>query len=174
MTLTPADLAQILRNPDISISGDSGQNAPMIAQGPYSASLRAEGHDSTNKGVGALLGRPWRSEWEFQAAVIAEARIRAITQTEYAMLVAIPNGQYRKGQRPEAGITAGLPDLVLLLPRGGYGALFIELKVTPNKCNRAQLDMHQRLSREGYCSVIVWDSVDEVMSRIEEYLEGNK
>lgn len=112
----------------------------------------------------------WATEWDFQAAVIAEARQRAILQPEYSLLVAIPNGQYRKGQRPEAGLTPGLPDLMLMVRRGESGALFIELKVGAGKPSAAQMEMHYRLRREGYRVVMIWDSVDEVMQAIETYL----
>lgn len=177
MTLTPADLARILAQPGYSLVEESCNPLATSTQRQALATSRVQ-NDLDHGGEAKAQSRAllsglgaWRNEWEFQAAVIAEAKIRAITQTEYAMLVAIPNGQYRKGQRPEAGITAGCPDLVLLCPRGNHGALFLELKVTPNKCSHAQLAMHHRLRMEGYRVVVVWDSVDEVMSVTEEYLK---
>lgn len=115
---------------------------------------------------------PWPSERHFQAAVFAEAQQRAILQPEYSLLVAIPNGQYRAGQRAEPGLTPGLPDLALFISRGGHGALFLELKVGAGKPSRAQLDMIHRLRMEGYRCEIVWDSLDEVFGTIEEYLRG--
>lgn len=114
----------------------------------------------------------WPSERHFQEAVIAEAQQRAILQPEYSLLVAIPNGQYRAGQRAEPGLTPGLPDLALFVARGGHGALFLELKVGRNKPSRAQLDMIHRLRSEGYRCEIVWDSAEEVFGTIEEYLRG--
>jgi VRR-NUC domain. len=110
------------------------------------------------------------SEWDFQTAVIAEARQRAILEPEYSLLVAIPNGQYRKGQRLEAGLCAGMPDLMLCAQRGGYGALFIELKIRDGKPSRVQLKMHHRLRMALYSVAVVWDSVEEVMKVIEGYL----
>lgn len=115
----------------------------------------------------------WPSERHFQEAVIAEARQRAILQPEYGLLVAIPNGQYRAGQRVEPGLTPGLPDLALFVARGGHGALFLELKVGSGKPSRAQLDMIHRLRMEGYRCEIVWDSLDEAFGIIESYLEGD-
>lgn len=113
---------------------------------------------------------PWASEHAFQSAVIDEARQRAILEPEYSLLVAIPNGQYRKGQRPEAGLCAGMPDLMFCVQRGGHGALFIELKVKDNKPSAAQREIHHRLRMAGYQVAVVWDSVDEVIEVIEEYL----
>jgi hypothetical protein len=143
MRLTDADLARILQQPDYCLTG-----SPPVSRKPTA----------------------WRSEWDFQAAVIAEAQRRAILQPEYSLLVAIPNGQYRKGQRPEAGIVAGMPDLMLCVVRVGHGALFIELKVKDGKPSQVQREMHHRLRRAGYAVAVVWDSVDEVMQVIEEYL----
>lgn len=171
---TTDDLVEILKRPDMQEVNRHLLLATPTQAGAH-AVLRADnvclGASNQNRALLSGLGA-WRNEWEFQAAVIAEAKIRAITQTEYAMLVAIPNGQYRKGQRPEAGITAGLPDLVLLVPRGDHGCMFIELKLTPNRCSAAQLDMHHRLRMEGYLVAVVWDSVSAVMDEIERYLRG--
>lgn len=102
--------------------------------------------------------------------MIAEAQQRAILQPEYGLLVAIPNGQYRSGQRMEPGLKAGMPDLMLCCQRGTHGALFIELKSGSGKPSREQMDMHQRLRMEGYRVVLIWDSVDDVMAECERYL----
>jgi len=63
-----------------------------------------------------------------------------------------------------------MPDLALLVQRGGHGGLFIELKVRNGKLSKAQRDMHHRLRMAGYQVAVVWDSVEEVMRVIEEYL----
>ena len=112
----------------------------------------------------------WPSEHAFQSAVIAEAQRRATLQPEYSLLVAIPNGQYRKGQRPEPGLCAGMPDLMLCVQSGGHGALFLELKIRDGKLSKIQREIHHRLRMAGYQVAVVWDSVDEVMKIIEEYL----
>ena len=54
------------------------------------------------------------------------------------LLFSIPNGQWiaGEGRRKQAliakykaeGLTPGVPDLLLCVMRGGYGALFIEMK----------------------------------------------
>lgn len=171
--MTAADLARILAQPGYSLADPSALlpspstlcRRPGVADASNVESCQNDGKAASSPSYGV-----WRSEWDFQSAVIAEAKLRAIAQPEYAMLVAIPNGQYRKGQRAEAGLTAGMPDLMLCVPRGGAGALFIELKCGSNKPSKAQLDMHSRLRRAGYRVVVVWDSVGEVMRVIEEYL----
>lgn len=112
------------------------------------------------------------SEHDLQAAIIAECDRRTIVNPAWGMVAAIPNGQYRKGQRAEPGLRAGLPDLIVLLPRRGYGAAFVELKRTPNKPNELQWEWIGRLQENGYYAAVIWDSVDEAIRLLEWYIEG--
>lgn len=168
-TFTAAELTRILSQPGYAISDGSALPAPLRKSGVDGAIVTGTGiHAETpKKRPSAVL---WGSEREFQAAVIAEAQQRAILQPEYGLLVAIPNGQYRSGQRMEPGLKAGMPDLMLCCQRGTHGALFIELKSGSGKPSREQMDMHQRLRMEGYRVALVWDSVDDVMFEIARYL----
>jgi hypothetical protein len=173
MLISERDLTRILSQPGYSADGPlaapATQARPGIAQAPIMPSDSLMGAES-------LTGRPerptslWRNEHEFQSAVFAEAAIRAILQPEYAMLMAIPNGQYRKGQRAEAGIMPGAPDILLAVQRGGHGALFIELKVRDGKPSEHQREVLHRLRMEGYRCMVIWDSVEDVMREIEGYL----
>lgn len=114
------------------------------------------------------------SERDMQASIVAECNLRANQNPLYGLLFAIPNGQYRKGQRAEPGMKAGVPDLFLPVARGGFHGLFIELKVSPNKRERIQSLWQIRLSEQGYECHTVWDDGDEVMRIITEYIEGAK
>jgi len=105
MAYTDADLAAILRNPDISADDDRAHAKPTQAQ-----SLMAQ--------VGI------RSEHDLQAAVIEECDRRAATDGRYGLIYAIPNGQYRNGQRMEPGLRAGVPDLFLAVACGGYHGIY--------------------------------------------------
>lgn len=111
---------------------------------------------------------PWRNEREFMAAVIAECDLRAILVPEYGLIYHIPNENSHK--RP--GVRAGIPDLALPIPSkcGTFHGWFCELKIGSGKCSQVQLTMHHRLRMEGYRVAVIWDSVDEVMREIEEYL----
>ena len=168
-TYTAQELSRILSQPGYAISDGSSLPAPLQKSGVGGA-IQA----NTVKHIAATEKRPsavlWASEREFQAAVIAECNMRAVLEPEFAMLVAIPNGQYRAGQRMEPGLRAGMPDLMLCCQRGPHGALFIELKVGDGKPSREQMEMHQRLRMEGYRVALVWDSVDDVMFEIARYL----
>ena len=156
MNLTPAELTRILNQPDYTLADGSLLDA---TRPPIDVAASKPGKASR-----------WFSERHFQEEVIAQARLRAILQPGYGLLVAIPNGQVRAGQVVEPGLTAGMPDLVLLIPRGGHGALFLELKVGRNKPSRVQLDMIRRLRAEGYRCEIIWDSLEAVFEIIGDYL----
>lgn len=150
--MTYQDLTKILQNPDIAIA--PGSLLPSIA----------------------APSRPqrWTSEHAFQAAVIAECDQRAILWFEYGLIYAIPNGQYRPGQRPEAGIRSGMPDLCLPVARGGFHALYIELKVNGNQPSKEQHDRIAWLRMEGNHCVVIHDSLNDVMATIEEYLRNER
>lgn len=147
--MNPRDLVDLLRrNPDLRVEGDGYASAEPRLASPA----------------------PKLSERELQAAVIAECDRRAATIAEYGLILAIPNGQVRPGQRVEPGLRAGVPDLLLACPSGQFHGLFIELKCGRNKPSRAQLEWIRRLSIQGYKCVVIWDSVDDVMAAIDEYL----
>lgn len=112
------------------------------------------------------------SEHDLQAAVIAKCDELSIMCVEYGLIFAIPNGQYRQGQRMEPGLKKGVPDLFLPVARHGYHGLYIELKCGANKPSREQLRWLDLLRGEGYRCMVIWDSVDAVMDAITDYLEG--
>ncbi len=145
--MTDRELAELLRaNPDLVVGGEP---AHATSQATHAPKL---------------------SERDLQAAVIAECDRRAATIAEYGLIFAIPNGQYRQGQRVEPGLRAGVPDLMLPVPSGQFHGLWIELKCGRNKPTRPQLEWIRRLSIQGYKCAVVWDSVEDVMAIIDEYL----
>lgn len=110
------------------------------------------------------------SEHELQRRVIDACWMMAAMQPEFSLIMAIPNGQYRKGQRPEPGIVPGAFDLFLPVPSGQYHGLWIELKISPNKPSRAQLEFMRRMQQQGYSCVVAYDTVQAVIDAITEYL----
>lgn len=147
--MTEKELAELLRtNPDVT----------LVTDGYYTTVEPKATH------------APKLSERELQAAVIAECDRRSVTIAEYGLILAIPNGQYRQGQRMEPGLRAGVPDLFLPVPSRQFYGLWLELKCGTNKPSRNQLEWIRRLRVQGYKVAVVWDSVEEVMAVIDEYL----
>lgn len=93
----------------------------------------------------ARRARPRHVESDLQKVCVSW--FRAQYPSHAPMLFAVPNGGARS--RTEAaimkaeGVTAGVSDLILLEPRGGYGALCIEMK-TRDK------DSRQRPSQKAW------------------------
>lgn len=95
-------------------------------------------------------------------------------------LFAIPNGgkrDKREGGRLKAqGVTAGISDMMLALPFGGYHGLFIELKApivkgkAKPKTSPAQDVIIKRFTSVGYLCVVCW-GYDEAIDIINKYIE---
>lgn len=114
------------------------------------------------------------SEHDEQAALFEWARIEANRGVEpLRWLFAIPNGGLR-ARRTAAklkaeGVKAGVPDLMLPYPAGGYHGLFIEMKFGSNKPTKKQKAWLAGLSKAGYQVAVCW-GWDEARLVIESYL----
>lgn len=110
------------------------------------------------------------TEREEQERVIAWADNHPVAH----VLHAIPNGQYRKGQRLEPGLRPGVPDLFLPIASDGYHGLYIELKRTVAwKVDDFQRLWIDKLRANGYQAVIC-RGADMAIAQIETYLGGDK
>lgn len=161
MNLSVRDLQDLLQgNPDLGIVDDGVRFLEK----------------SNNRIIERKIER--MSERDLQAAVIDECDRRAITRPAYGLIFAVPNGQYRQGQRIEPGLRPGIPDLFLPIARYSpsskefYNGLFLELKVRKNPLSAQQSEWIERLEGQGFCCRVVRDSVEAVMAVIEEYLGG--
>ncbi len=67
------------------------------------------------------------------------------------------------------GVTAGIPDVFILIPRDVYYGLLIELKKKDGVVKAHQHIIHERLRKNGY-KVEVCYSLDEAIVCIEQYL----
>lgn len=85
----------------------------------------------------------------------------------------VPNGGRRNPKEAARfkamGVRAGVPDLMLLLPRHGYSYLAIELKYGKNTQTQAQKDYERRINANGGVYVVV-RSIEEFVETIENYL----
>lgn len=92
---------------------------------------------------------------------------------ELRLLFAVPNGGHRHkavaGKLKAEGVKAGVPDIVLPVARGGFNALFIELKAGKNKATPKQAEWIERLGEAGNMALVChgWESAKRV---IEGYL----
>lgn len=117
-------------------------------------------------------------ERDLQAACFERFAELAVHRHEYGMIFAIPNGQYRQGQRMEPGLKSGLPDVFCAVPRQWVdehgdvhylAGLFIELKTERGVVRPEQFEWMHRLTCQGY-RCVVCRSVEQVIREIEEYL----
>ena len=87
----------------------------------------------------------------------------------------VPNGGSRNkieaANLKRQGVKAGVPDICLPVPRGGYHGLYIELKEGRNKATEKQLEWIAELARQGYVAVVC-TGFDAAVQEIVRYLEG--
>lgn len=92
---------------------------------------------------------------------------------ELKWMFAIPNGGYRRPlealRLKQQGVKAGVSDIFLPLPRGGYHGLFIELKVGKNKPTNKQIEFLGHMWQLGYQCEVCYGS-DEAIKKINEYI----
>lgn len=112
------------------------------------------------------------TEHEMQESLFAEIDLRANQDARYAKIFAVPNGQYRPGQRMEPGLRAGAPDILWLLPACGYYGLAMELKVGKNKPTEVQSEWLQWLSDRNYFTCVVYNDPGEAMGILKRYIDG--
>ncbi len=91
------------------------------------------------------------------------------------MLCSIPNGGGKFGGATGAilkrmGLRKGAPDLMLLIPRGNFHALFVEMKTEVGVCSDEQELFHGYLVGYGY-RVRVCRSAQAAITEIENYLK---
>lgn len=123
-----------------------------------------------------------QASWEVKlhASKTLAARGRGLTddQTEQLTLLhAIPNGaEFARGSHSGAsmrakGLTAGVPDIFLPVPKHGFAGFYLELKSPTGKLNQAQRIMIPKLRKQGYRvddTVVGWRNAG---ARILTYLE---
>ena len=89
------------------------------------------------------------------------------------MLFAIPNGGARSkataGKLKAEGVVAGVADLCLAIGRGGYGALYIEMKQRGNFQQKNQKEWQTVCERCGN-RYVVCKNIKEFMDAINEYM----
>ena len=89
------------------------------------------------------------------------------------LLIAVPNGGSRNSleavELKRQGVQAGVADLLLLIPKGGFGCLGLELKNEKNKQTLKQMEWQSDF--EMFNKYVVCRSLYEFIDEIEKYLE---
>ena len=92
------------------------------------------------------------------------------------MLIAVPNAARRNAVQArilkEEGMLAGVADLLLLVPRSGYGCLCIEMKTTKGRQSESQKAWQVEAEANGNLYVVCRDFFDFKM-RVTNYLNEN-
>jgi len=106
--------------------------------------------------MGAIRKQP---EAQIQKAIVAYLR----SVLPYSLVAAIPNGSQRTASgRPAnavAGMLSGMPDLMVLLPKGEV--IFFEVKSKVGRVSEAQLSVHLAMRPLNHKVAIV-RSIDDV------------
>lgn len=92
-------------------------------------------------------------------------------------LFAVPNGGYRTpataAKIKAEGALPGVSDLILLIARGGYHGLLIEMKTDKGRQSEAQREWQRLIEADGYKYVVV-RSIEEFMKVVNDYLNETK
>ena len=122
------------------------------------------------------------SEHDEQVRLFQWAELASKRYPELAEMFAVPNFSGRLGKataRHSArlnaeGRKAGVEDIMLLVPRGGYHGLLIEMKrvnATPSDTRPEQRAWHEAHRARGYC-VWVCKGFEDARRAVLEYLNG--
>lgn len=111
------------------------------------------------------------SEHQIQKAVFQWLRAAHPKVIAYA----IPNAARRSAAQAAylkaEGLRAGMPDIVIAMPRGGFHGMYLELKTQTGRVSDSQRDTLEALAEMQYACAIA-RSVDEAIEFISTYLEG--
>ncbi len=114
-----------------------------------------------------------RNEDAIQAEIVRWSYAETKNQPDLWLLHHCPNGGFRgmqAGMRFKAlGVKAGVPDVVLPVPRGKYYGLWIEVKTATGKVSDSQKEWHERLTKIGHFVVVI-RTAEEGIETIKQYL----
>lgn len=89
------------------------------------------------------------------------------------LLFAVPNGGARNSREAAImkgeGVTAGVADVILLFPSGGYGSLCIEFKAPKGKQQPSQKEWQGLVEAYGN-KYVICRSFDDFRQEIKQYL----
>lgn len=114
-----------------------------------------------------------RCEATEQERVINWATFYAKDFPELDLLYHVPNGgsrnQLEAANLKRQGVKAGVPDLVLPVPRQQFHGLYVEMKWGKNTTTEKQDWWLEQLRQQGYKTAVCW-SAEEAMDVIANYM----
>ena len=123
--------------------------------------------------MGICGGIKMKGEELEQATVIQWCNLQSCKYEELKWLFHCPNESKRSpkygAKLKKLGMRAGVPDILLLAPKGKYIGLAIEMKYGKNKCTIEQVKWLDWLYKQGYMCKVCW-SAEEAITVIKEYL----
>lgn len=117
-------------------------------------------------------------EADEQSLLFQWAEYAVCTYPELETMYHIGNGGFRNkieaSHLRQQGLKPGVPDICLPVPRGGYGALYIELKRRKGgRVSEVQKNFIALLNKYGNRAVVC-KGFDEARQEIESYLNSGK
>jgi hypothetical protein len=89
------------------------------------------------------------------------------------LLIAVPNGGSRNAREAVnlklQGVTPGVSDLILLIPKNGFGCLCIEMKTDKGKQSEHQSSWQKEVEKHGN-KYVLCRSFDEFRNEILSYI----
>lgn len=141
--------------------------------------LHAESHGRRKRDAGEIIMRD--IEEREQIAIFTWAKMQEAAHPDLCLMYHIPNGGKRgkveAARLKAAGVRAGVPDICLPVPHGGYAALYIELKtpeikalgVQKGRPSKRQKEVIAHLRERGNCAVVCYGA-EEAIKTIKGYL----
>jgi hypothetical protein len=115
------------------------------------------------------------SEDAHQIALMSWMQLALKMRPQLAMAFHVPNGGSRNkieaAKLKRMGVKRGVPDVVLMVARGGFHGMCIELKSLTGRTSPEQKDWIERLTAEGYLALVCKGWI-QAKSALENYLDG--
>ena len=120
-------------------------------------------------------GRPRHKESTLQITCVKW--FNAIYPEHQGLLFSVPNGGQRNAITAKImkaeGVVAGVSDLILFMPRRGYHALCIEMKVDTNKQSENQKIWQKKAEGEGYLYKVIY-TIEDFAKLVKWYLSTDE
>ncbi|MEA4869921.1 MAG: VRR-NUC domain-containing protein [Christensenella sp.] len=117
------------------------------------------------------------TEAQEQTALFRWAAYASGKYPDLVLMFHIPNGGTRDvieaKHLKDQGVKSGVPDIFIPSARGEYHGMFIEMKSEKGRVSDQQQNWVDRLSDEGYLTVVCY-GFEQAKDEIERYLQKGK